>query len=310
MNTLHRVSIEFDQSDKNMILQNPNHIHSDRMTGMIEHSQDSILLITDLDHTLVGDDLATQTLNAQINRDRHRYQLIYATGRSLKSAHTLMQERNLLIPDYWVTGVGTEIYAQPPSTTQASLPKELNLDLQWANLIKENWQREAIASFVGARFPMLKIQEASEQNPWKISYRLISSDRDYIQSNTQSNTQSNLDIIKRLTSDLQRLNLESQIIFSSDIDVDILPTNANKGNAVRYLCRKLNIHSDRTLVCGDSGNDISMFQQSAYGVIVNNAQPELRSWFDANASDRHHFAKSSYANGILEALQHFSLLPN
>ncbi len=281
---------------------------------MIEQSQDSILLITDLDHTLVGDDLATQTLNAHINRHRQHYHLAYATGRSLKSAYALMQERNLLVPDYWLTGVGTEIYRQTQSSDQIAPPTELNLDLSWANLIKDNWQRSAIASFVGARFLMLKAQEASEQNPWKISYRLVSPDRGYdksdAQSDNQPNNQPNTDTIKRLAIDLQRLNLEAQIIFSSDIDVDILPTKANKGNAVRYLGEKLNIPSDRTLVCGDSGNDISMFQQSTYGVIVNNARPELRNWYESHGSDRHHFASGAYANGILEALEHFSLVPN
>ena len=51
-----------------------------------------------------------------------------------------------------------------------------------------------------------------------------------------------------------------------------------------------------------------MFQQQTFGVIVNNAQSELIEWYKVNADERHYFANSSYANGILEALQKFDFL--
>ena len=76
------------------------------------NATNQILLITDLDNTLVGDDLATKKLNQYLCTYRQNHVLVYATGRSYASAQKLRQERQLLDPDYWVTGVGTEMYIQ------------------------------------------------------------------------------------------------------------------------------------------------------------------------------------------------------
>lgn len=240
------------------------------------------LLITDLDNTLVGDDLATQRLNQYLDNHRQQYILVYATGRSYESAQGLMQERQLLEPDYWITGVGTEIYIQG------------NLDFVWANQISTDWRRNAIASFVTSRFPQLKLQPQAEQNPWKLSFHLHNS----VQNHT----------IEKLINALQTSQIKAQVIFSSNVDVDILPIRANKGNAVQYIQQKLGVPTAKTLVCGDSGNDISMFQQFTLGVIVNNAQLELIEWHCANANENHYFAKNAYAEGIFEALQRFEMI--
>jgi len=98
------------------------------------------------------------------------------------------------------------------------------------------------------------------------------------------------------------------VIFSSDRDLDIVPSNSGKGEAVSYLRQKLQIAPQATLVCGDSGNDISMFQQRTLGVIVSNSQPELIDWHKSNQCVDRYLAKSSYAWGILEALAHFKLI--
>ena len=249
------------------------------------NATNQLLLITDLDNTLVGDDLATKKLNQYLCTYRQNHVLVYATGRSYASAQQLSQERQLLKPDYWVTGVGTEIYSQA------------TLDLNWVNKIDTGWERDAIAAFVNKRFPELKPQIAAEQNRWKLSFHL----------NETNNSISKLRI-DELANSLQQMKLNAQVVFSSNVDVDILPVNANKGKSIKYIQTELGIANHKTLVCGDSGNDISMFQQQTFGVIVNNAQSELIEWYKANADERHYFANNSYANGILEALQKFDFL--
>lgn len=249
------------------------------------NATNQLLLITDLDNTLVGDDLATKKLNQYLCTYRQNHVLVYATGRSYASAQQLRQERQLLDPDYWVTGVGTEIYSQA------------TLDLNWANKIDTGWERDAIAAFVNKHFPELKPQIAAEQNRWKLSFHL----------NETNNSISKLQIDK-LANNLQQMKLNAQVVFSSNVDVDILPVNANKGKAIKYIQTELGIANHKTLVCGDSGNDISMFQQQTFGVIVSNAQSELIEWCKANADECHYFANNSYANGILEALQKFDFL--
>ena len=72
--------------------------------------------------------------------------------------------------------------------------------------------------------------------------------------------------------------------------------------------RKWNIDPKRTIVCGDSGNDISMFQGQERGLIVANAKPELLQWYESNGSDSNYLAQSDCAGGIIEGLKHFSFI--
>ncbi|MGL5065080.1 MAG: HAD family hydrolase, partial [Microcoleus sp.] len=77
------------------------------------------------------------------------------------------------------------------------------------------------------------------------------------------------------------------------------------GNALTYLQKRLQIRSEATLVCGDSGNDISMFEQDARGVIVGNALSELLDWYRRYGNPNHYLARSKCAGGIMEGMKHF-----
>lgn len=239
------------------------------------------LLVTDLDNTLVGDAQATLALNLRLATLRDRLCLIYATGRSYASAQRLKHREQLLEPDYWVTGVGTEIHDRHQE------------DTAWAEWLTQDWHRENVAALVQS-FPELIPQPSQEQNPRKLSYFLRSSLAE--------------SILETLQLQLSQANLAAKIIFSSREDVDILPTRADKGLAITYLREKLQIPAAATLVCGDSGNDISLFQQPIPGVIVRNAQPELLNWYRQQGQPDHYWAQSAYAWGILEALFHFQWL--
>lgn len=261
------------------------------------------LLVTDLDNTLVGDDRAAMTLNQRLVALRHHFYLVYATGRSLSSFQQLQQEfatatrTHLLEPDYLVTGVGTEIYHQG------------QLDQEWAARLEQNWQRQAIALFLES-FPSLLPQPEAEQNPWKISYYLQPPDNSLNNSPDSpfDNSLNNSQVINHLRSQLTTAGLTAQVVFSSNEDVDILPCHGDKGQAIAYLMQKLKILPQATLVCGDSGNDISLFQQQTLGVIVGNAQPELLDWHKAHPHNHRYLARSTYAHAIWEALNHFQLL--
>lgn len=271
------------------------------------------LLVTDLDNTLVGDRRATINLNQRLAARRDDFYLVYATGRSLSSYQQLQQEfaaatgTQLLEPDYLVTGVGTEIYHQG------------QLDQDWAARLDQNWRRQAIAHFLES-FPALIPQPEAEQNPWKISYYLqpldispknsLNDSPDNSLDKSLSNSGDNPDnaqVIDRLRSQLTTTGLAAQVVFSSNEDVDVLPCHGDKGQAVVYLMQKLQIPPQFTLVCGDSGNDISMFQQQTLGVIVGNAQPELLNWHKTHPHNHRYLARSTYADAIWEALRHFQL---
>lgn len=238
------------------------------------------LLVTDLDNTLVGDDRATLALNQRLRSERSQFCLVYATGRSYSSTCELIAQKQLLEPDYLIAGVGSEIY------------QDGTLDLDWATHLSHNWDKLAVAS-IAQQFSQLELQSPLEQNPWKMSFFL----------------EETPPVAAAILSDLQQkisaAGLAAQIIFSSNLDLDILPQNSNKGNALTYLQKRLQIPPEKTLVCGDSGNDISMFEQDARGVIVGNALSELLEWYRQYGNQNHYLASSKCASGILEGMQYF-----
>jgi sucrose-6F-phosphate phosphohydrolase len=238
-----------------------------------------LLLISDLDNTWVGDPQSLERLQNYLGDRREQLHLVYATGRSFASAKALQNEVGLLEPDHWITAVGSEIYHRD------------DLDQGWAKYLSEHWQRDtiqAIADGYGELIP----QSPLEQNPWKISYYL-----DPIVP---------VKIVDHLAVRLAQTKIPVQVIFSSGKDVDLLPRRSNKGNATHYLQKHLAMAAEKTLVCGDSGNDISLFETQCRGVIVRNAQPELLQWHRNQGDSHHYLAQSSYAAAILEAIAHFN----
>ena len=253
---------------------------------MIAPNMSPFLFVTDLDNTLVGDDAALIRLNRELDSHRQQYnsKIVYATGRSLYLYRLLAEAKSLLTPDALITSVGTEMYFDE---------KHEEYDPEWAEILSQGWNRESIAE-IARQFPELQSQPKSEQNPFKISY--------YLAESVAKET------IARLKTALNKNGFKIKLIYSAGQDLDLLPRNGDKGLAVKFLRRRWNIAAEQTMVCGDSGNDVSMFQGQEKGLIVGNAKPELLQWYEANKNDNLYLAQSICAGGILEGLKHFNFL--
>ena len=245
----------------------------------------SFLLVTDLDHTLVGDRAALMALNQQVTGWRKAgMKLVYATGRSLTLYRQLQAAADLLEPDMLITAVGTEIYGHGQTTPDAT----------WTAKLAIGWQRTTILA-ITQTMPELIPQPTTEQNPFKLSFFL-----------TPMTART---VLPALELRLRQPGLATQLIYSSDRDLDILPQAANKGAAMTFVQHQLGFSPEQTVVCGDSGNDIALFAKGdARGIIVSNAQPELLAWHAANPRSDRYLAQTPYAAGILEGLQYFSLI--
>ncbi|TFI55752.1 sucrose-phosphate phosphatase [Mastigocladus laminosus UU774] len=244
------------------------------------------LFVTDLDGTLVGDKHALEKLNSKLEWHRREYgtKIVYATGRSLTLYSKLTTEELLIKPDALVTSVGTEIYFDNHNAP----------DTAWSEKLSAGWDHGKILK-VAENFVELVPQQKSEQSLYKISFNI----------SEQAATQ----VLPQLKSALDDLNLQFKLIYSGGKDLDILPIHADKGLAVKFLQQKWEIHSHTTVVCGDSGNDIALFNAGEErGIIVGNAQPELLKWYKANLKDYRYLAKAEYAAGILEGLQYFEFI--
>ena len=243
------------------------------------------LFVTDLDNTLVGDDTLTE-LNQKLSEHRQKYgtKIVYATGRSLLLYRELQIEKNLINPDALVVSVGTEIYFDGSD----------NPDSTWSKRLTDGWNRDLVVAET-AKYPELVPQPDSEQRPFKVSFFLQEDSADKI--------------LPLLDTKLSKCGLNIKLIYSSGVDLDIVPHHSDKGQAMQFLRQKWGFAAETTVVCGDSGNDIALFAVgNERGIIVGNAQTELLQWHNQHPADYRYLAQNFCAGGILEGLKHLGFI--
>ena len=87
-----------------------------------------------------------------------------------------------------------------------------------------------------------------------------------------------------------------QMIFSNDQYLEILPAQAGKGAAVRFVEEYLHVPHSHTFAAGDAENDISMLQAAHTGIAMANASPSVKAAADlVTTLDNEH-------DGLLEIL--------
>ncbi len=210
-------------------------------------------------------------------------------------------------------------------------------DEEFSRKLDVGWDRERLHAAAASLAPSeLVEQAASEQRPHKISFEVHSADADAL--------------LARLRRALDATGAYS-LVFSAGKDVDILPRGASKGEALRVLLGEL-AHgvrgggqqqgsdvlkqlAERTLVCGDSGNDVELVAvDDVRACVVANAKQELLKWcvgqlharfvvtnilvhhapaialrrVDEHRSARIYQAKGKCADGVVEAMIHFGFV--
>jgi sucrose-phosphate synthase len=237
------------------------------------------LIITDIDNTLVGDqDALDKFLKMQKTLDKN-IGFGVATGRRLRLTMDALKEWHIPTPDLLITSVGSEIY----------YGKNLVNDRSWNNRLNYQWRPEKIREVLDA-LPGLELQPKIDQRKYKISYFV---DMDKAPSKRE---------IMRI---LREHRLKVKVIHSHEAYLDILPIRASKGLAIRYLIMKWGLTPEHVLVAGDSGNDEEMLRGNTLGVVVGNYSPELRHLY---GKPRIYFADHSYAEGIIEGIEHYNFL--
>lgn len=190
------------------------------------------LFVTDLDDTLVyrtvGNDDALPKLNQLLNQHREEYgtKIVYSTGRSPQLYQQLKLKKNLLQPDAVVLAVGTEIYLDGSDTPDSS----------WSEILSPGWDRELILS-ITETFAELKLQPESEQRAFKVSF--------FVPQEIA------LSILPQLEAELEKFKLNVKLIYSSGIDLDIVPLTSDKGQAMQFLHQKSKFAVKQTVVCGN-----------------------------------------------------------
>jgi sucrose-phosphate synthase len=234
------------------------------------------LLVSDIDNTLIGDRDALRALLERMRVSSERLGFGIATGRRIESAVKILKEWAVPMPDVLVTAVGTEIY----------YGNRMEPDQGYQDHLDYRWDPQALREVMKA-FPGIRMQAASEQLRFKISYFM---------------DPAKAPGVREISSRLRQNGLHANVVFSHGMYLDVLPVRASKGSAIRYLADKWGIPVDSILVAGDSGNDEEMLSGNTLGVVVGNHSEELDI---LRGRERIYFAGGHYAWGILEGIEHY-----
>lgn len=236
--------------------------------------EDRYLLITDVDGTLLGDDAALKEFAAWYAQRRDWLRLVYNSGRLCNSIIRSIESTLLPQPDAVIGGVGTEIRCFRADNTIGAWPAD-----------RDGWQPSRIVSVL-ARYHELELQPAEFLSHYKISY--------YAKNATPG-------LINEIVSDLSAAECDVELVYSSNRDLDVLPKGVNKGTAAAFLVSQWSFPERRVVVSGDTGNDAAMFGNGFRGIVVANAQDELRR---LESSTIYH-ARRGHGAGVLEGLTHW-----
>ncbi len=241
--------------------------------------QAKLFIISDLDGTLVEGKKSDGLKEFKQWIVAHKDNVVFgiASGRNKEITQKALADYDLPTPDILICSAGSEIYY-----TDKFIP-----DNGWVSHIDFQWQREEIQNAL-SKFPGIRLQEASAQWPFKLSY--------FVDDNF------NADTLAKLNKFLEDRKLRVKILLTENRFLDLLPFRASKGSAVRYLSYKWEMPMERILTAGNSGNDIDMLKGKAKGIVVANYSPELE---ELRKNKGIHFAKSSLAKGVLEGINYY-----
>lgn len=258
----------------------------------LNESHPEWILASDIDNTLTGDDEALAQLAQRLQglREAGRLFLILSTGRRLVQVLDGFDGEGLPQGDAIISQVGTEIYLPPFTAGMDPLS-------EWQERLKADFSRQEAEAFLEG-IDGLTMQPAKYNTPLKVSC--------YLDEAPDPGAAA-----RQIEQRVRAAGKENvyQVIWSSGRDLDIIPAAAGKGKAIHFLLSYLDLEAGHVIVAGDSGNDRTMFEEFDCGIIVANAQPELKA-LPVGEEDDHYRAENRYAAGVMEGLRHFGALAN
>jgi len=234
-------------------------------------------IFTDLDQNLMGNPAALQRFAEVIRKNHKCVTFGIATGRRIDAALALMKKHKIPTPDILISSLGTRIH----------YGRGLTEDDYWIEHVDHNWTPQRVRR-VMASLPGIKTQPKSEQSQFKASYY-------YDPEKAPA--------LEEIITLMRQRDLTVNVTLSFGQFLDITPSSASKGQALRYVAQRLDIPLEHILVAGGSGGDEDMMRGNTLAVVVGNRHhEELSQLVD---QERIYFSGQPHALGILEAIEHY-----
>ncbi|WP_405295795.1 HAD-IIB family hydrolase [Algibacter sp. Ld11] len=254
----------------------------EKPSSEIQH--DINLLSFDIDNTLI--DFNTHKSNFRkvwkAHKPKQDVLLAYNTGRLVDDVIHLIEKGILPEPDYIISGVGTHIY----DYNKKCVVKEFN------DVLDDGWDLKLVEDIIQNIDGPINEQPSKYQHAYKRSY--------YFHNATDG-------VITEIENTFVKANMDINVVYSQEQFLDILPKWANKGNALQWLLKKLNLKTANALVAGDSGNDSAMFDMEGIkGIVVANAHEEL---YKYTKYRQIYHAEKDCGDGVIEGLVYYGVLP-
>ena len=292
-----------------------------------------LMLVSDLDGTMVGDTAATDAATRRFRDWWEREQrpaggqLVFSTGRTLAGFLHLRDAKGATLadPDLLVGGVGTRVYRRRRQGAGGGYDDAcaFDEDVGWRGVLGgdgvNGWDAGAVwALLERAR----EVACAAHPNVdgavhWRPPEELSS------HKYTLGAADAAVDAFTEgVRSALAEGGLSARVVVSGVGGwryVDVLPAAAGKRNCLAWVARELGFRPDCVVACGDSMNDADMLgvapdelwapDERWAAIAVGNAQPDLRKAVQCalGSHDRLVLAADTHADGILEGLSALSL---
>nr|VFK58629.1 MAG: sucrose-phosphate synthase [Candidatus Kentron sp. TUN]VFK61287.1 MAG: sucrose-phosphate synthase [Candidatus Kentron sp. TUN]VFK67428.1 MAG: sucrose-phosphate synthase [Candidatus Kentron sp. TUN] len=234
-------------------------------------------LIVDLDFSLLGNREELDTFLELLRGKRRRVGFGIVTARGIEFARRLLKKSRILTPDVLIAGMGTELYYAP----------QFFADTAWGEHIDHQWHPKTLRRILN-KIPGLSLCPRKDQLYFKLRYTF------------DVNEAPNVEYITRTL----RQEGEPVNLFQPDpTHIELTPVRASKGLAVRYFSDQWGIPLEKILVAGGSASDEDMIRGNTLGSVI--ANPNADGLSHLAEGERVYFSKSQYAQGILEAIDHY-----
>lgn len=233
------------------------------------------LLVTDVDGTLLDSSskLPEKNKEALIGCVSKGIKVTFATGKTINGIRGLIDMLGLDTPQ--ITIHGAVIYDGDHKVLRAlKIPQ--NLYREVISSIKEKGYTPLTASTEGTIYydgdddKVQIIKEIGESLK-----KVKSIETDFFSHNSACISISipetdPLEVYLR-----QKFSESLQLVRSGKYFFDILHKDSNKGNALKFISKRLGITKKEVIAIGDSPNDVTLFNRSGFAVAVRNAYPVI-----------------------------------